>query len=218
MSVLAMLPPVIAVAGILTDYVCGRFQSIPIGSFVPAVLLAIGLMLVCWMAALVLLADRVFRRASPLRGLLALITSAAVTAIVISSALRTRPYLVGLRDSVFSAGTADEFRRAAKSIEEMLPSGRSPLEVSSSLPGPGKWSIWDEKRDRQRWARAIERDPCIGRLNESVWIFRNDEHVAFVWGGALMGHSGFRIGRDLTEFGDTETLRYADDFVFFMGQ
>jgi hypothetical protein len=214
----AALPPLIAAFGIFTDYIAGRLFSIPIGNFAPAVDLALGAMILSWAAALILIGVSFAYRTSPFRKTAVLLSSVAVTALALACALHTRPYLLGVRDSVFSAGTADEFRAAAVVIRELLPLADSPLDRRSSLAGPGKWSIWDEQRDRSRWAEATRRAPCIGRLDSSVWIFRHGDRVTFTWGGALVGHSGFRIGHNLRDGNEREILPYADDMMFFYGE
>ena len=218
LTLFSALPPLIAGGGIFADYLAGRFYFLPIANFAPALLLAVSMMIFSWAAALIVLLCEFRRNPRRLPKALVLASSVAVTVLAIGCALQTRPYLLGLRDSVFFAGSPDEFREAAQVINEMLPFGRSPLEGASSLPGPGKWSIWTEERDRPRWTEVTRRAPCIRRLESSVWIFRQEHCVAFVWGGALVGHSGFRIGHDPSVGGELERLRYTDDIVFFMSE
>ena len=215
-AIAAIIPVAIIVGAAALDYLCGRTVGIPIANFFPLVVLAGLLMLASWLAGAAALVTSAFRGKRPLSQFAILGSSVLLSYALFTVCLKFRPYLVGLRHNVFAAGTPDEFRDAAQVIHQTLDLNASPLEGRSSLPGPAKDSIWKEARDRPRWNEVTTRAPCIARLHPSVWIFRYETYVSFVWGGALMGHAGFNVGPGAPG-GHFETLRTDNDITFFMG-
>lgn len=208
------IPVAIIGDGAVLDYISGRTFALPLANFLPLVCGGALLMLASWTVGAATLAAGL-RAKQTLLKLGILESSMLLCGAIFALCLQLRPYLVTLRSAVFVAGTADEFRNAAEIIHAILEPDTSPFGARSWLPGPAKCRF-GTKRDRRRWNEVITRAPCLRRLRPSVWIFRHDTYVSFAWGGALVGHWEFNVGRDAPG-GHFETLRVDDDFHLLHG-
>lgn len=118
-TVTALIPVGIIGGGAVLDYLCGRTFGIPIANFFPFVAGGGVLMLAFWFIGAVALLASAFRGKPPLLKVASL-GSSVLSCMLLAVCLEFRPYLIGLRQAVFAAGTRDEFRKAAQVIHEIL--------------------------------------------------------------------------------------------------
>jgi hypothetical protein len=106
-----------------------------------------------------------------------------------------RVFQAGFREKIRSTVSPDELRAIARVCHEKLP-------PHERLPGPKKWSLWNETEHRPQWNILVE-SSALGKLDPSLIIFNNEDTVEISWGGALVGHWGLIIQTDgTTEIGD----------------
>jgi hypothetical protein len=113
-------------------------------------------------------------------------------------------FQIGFRQRMRSTVSASELREIARFCHETLP-------IQTRLPGPGKWSLWNESEHRSHW-NALVQATAVGKLDPSLTIFNGTDTVEIVWGGALVGHWGLIIQTD----GKTETGDVAEGIRTFI--
>lgn len=97
-------------------------------------------------------------------------------------------FQAGFRQKISSSVSPGELREIARVCHETLP-------VPSSLPGPGKKSLWDESEHKAKW-NVLMNSTSLGKLDPSLTIFNSPDSVELAWGGALVGHWGLVIQTD----------------------
>ncbi len=106
-----------------------------------------------------------------------------------------RVFQMGFRQKIKSTVSPDELRSIARLCHETLP-------PHERLPGPNKWSLWNEQEHRPQW-NVLVGSSSLGKLDPSLIIFNETDTVEIAWGGTLVGHWGLIIQTDgKTEPGD----------------
>ena len=106
-----------------------------------------------------------------------------------------RVFQMGFRQEIKSTVSPDELRAIARLCHETLP-------LHERLPGPNKWSLWNEQEHRPQWSVLVG-SSSLGKLDPSLIVFNETDSVEIAWGGALVGHWGLIIQTgDKTEPGD----------------
>jgi hypothetical protein len=114
-------------------------------------------------------------------------------------------FLAGFRQKIKATVSPDELREIARVCHDELP-------INKSLPGPQKWSLWNEKEHRAQW-NILVRSTSLGKLDPSMTIFNHSDSVSIAWGGALVGHWGLAIQTD----GKLKAGDFAEGIQAFMG-
>src|ERR1017187_656929 len=91
-----------------------------------------------------------------------------------------RIFQIGFRHGIKSTISPAELREIARVCSNALP-------PDGRLPGPKKWSLWNETEHRATW-NALASSTSLGKLDSSMVIFNHADEVEIAWGGALVGH------------------------------
>jgi hypothetical protein len=111
-------------------------------------------------------------------------------------------FLVGFKYRILKISSPQELREIAANARKILVKQRN-------LPSPDKTWLWEENIHRSLW----EQMPNYKILSDNdhyVSISVSDSNsVDIIWGGALTGHHGIRIG-------EGNTKKIESDFEFFL--
>jgi hypothetical protein len=140
--------------------------------------------LLCLVALLVLLVAAIAKRKQIRAALIALILSTAFSALQFIFP-PTEIFQLGFRNRIEASVSADELRQIANAFETNVP-------PEGFLPGPGKSSLWDAAKDGPVWTNMTN-STSLGKLDNSVMIYKQTGSVELLWGGGLVGHWGVRI-------------------------
>jgi hypothetical protein len=105
-----------------------------------------------------------------------------------------RVFQIGFRHRINSTISPAELREIARVCSNVLP-------IDARLPGPKKWSLWNETEHRTAWD-AMVNSTALGKLDSSLIIFNHANTVEIAWGGALVGHWGVIIQKTPSASGD----------------
>ena len=103
-------------------------------------------------------------------------------------------FQIGFRQRTKSTVSPAELREIARACSNALP-------LDGRLPGPKKWSLWNEAEHRTTWD-ALVNSTSLGKLDSSMLIFNHADEVEIAWGGALVGHWGIIIQKNGSVGGD----------------
>jgi hypothetical protein len=103
-------------------------------------------------------------------------------------------FQIGFRQRINSTISPAELREITRACSNVLP-------INGRLPGPKKWSLWNETEHRAAWD-ALENSTALGKLDSSMLIFNHADSVEIAWGGALPGHWGVIIQKNGSGSGD----------------
>jgi hypothetical protein len=113
-------------------------------------------------------------------------------------------FQIGFRHRIKSTISPAELREIARVCSNALP-------LDGCLPGPKKWSLWNETEHRATW-NALASSTSLGKLDSSMVIFNHANEVEIAWGGTLVGHWGVIIQKTGSGSGDI-----APDIRTFVG-
>lgn len=123
--------------------------------------------------------------------MLALSLLFSVSGLVVAPA---KIFQIGFRHGIKSTISSAELREIARVCSNTLP-------LNGRLPGPKKWSLWNETEHRATW-NALVNSTSLGKLDSSMVIFNYADEVEIAWGGALVGHWGVIIQKTGSSSGD----------------
>ncbi|HWW01871.1 MAG TPA: hypothetical protein VNZ64_19380 [Candidatus Acidoferrum sp.] len=184
-------------------YVGGR-QGMPLslGGF-PAEVAPTLISLLCLASLVVMLVIALIKRRPAGKTSVLLVVAFLIFALGFALAPAT-VFQAGFRHKIKSTVSPDELRQIARSCHATLP-------PRGRLPGPRKWSLWNESEHRPQW-NALVGSSSLGKLDPSLTIFNNTDMVEIAWGGALVGHWGLIIQTD----GKTQTGDIAEGIKTFI--
>jgi hypothetical protein len=131
------------------------------------------------------------------------------------SLLKERPFILGFKYRTLSLSSPEELQEIAGKARSLISESGS-----GSLPGPGKWSLWEEENHRVLWEQMPEAK-ILSSFDSSVVIHVSDNNcVDLIWGGALVGHWGIRIAEQPLEKSkfDIEFISITTNIAVFMSQ
>lgn len=103
-------------------------------------------------------------------------------------------FQIGFRHGIKSTISPAELHEIARVCSSTLP-------LDGRLPGPKKWSLWNETENRPIWNTFVN-STSLGKLDSSMVIFNHADEVEIAWGSALVGHWGIIIQKTGTSSGD----------------
>lgn len=179
-----------AIVGIATisfytiSYIGGR-QGMPLSvAGLPAQIIPALLGLICLGCLLVtLIVALIRRRERPVA--LATAGLALLFFMLVFAVAPATVFQIGFRSRITSTVTPDELREIALVAHETLPEG-------GRLPGPEKWSLWNEDEHQTQWDSLVKRT-AIAKLDPWMLILKHPDSVELSWGGAVVGHWGVII-------------------------
>jgi len=103
-------------------------------------------------------------------------------------------FQIGFRHRINSTVSPAELREIARVCSDTLP-------LDGRLPGPEKWSLWNETEHRATWNTLVN-STSLGKLDPWMLIFNYADKVEITWGGALVGHWAIIIQKNGSVGGD----------------
>lgn len=165
------------------DYTGGR-QGWPLTiGFFPARGVTFLITVLCLMSLVILLVDTCYKRGPAAKTVLLLVLACVLFALGFAIS-PTKLFLTGFRQRIKTTVSPAELREIAQVCHDKLP-------IDRPLPGPQKWSLWNESEHRSQWNLLVE-STSLGKLDPSLVIFNREDTVEISWGGAL-GHWGLII-------------------------
>jgi hypothetical protein len=102
-------------------------------------------------------------------------------------------FQIGFRHRINSTVSPAELREIARVCSDTLP-------LDGRLPGPEKWSLWNETEHRATWNTLVN-STSLRKLDPWMLIFNYADKVEITWGGPL-GHWGIIIQKNGSVGGD----------------
>jgi hypothetical protein len=139
------------------------------------------------------------------------IPAAGAILVLIPFLSQPRPFAIGVGHRIFSKMSAEELRMAAARMKELADGKKL------TLPGPGKWSMWEEDKDASLW-KAMQTVPGFSNLGDALVMHTNEGVTTINWGGPLDGYWGIRIQSPKVERyeRDEEFIQMQPDMAIFM--